>query len=93
MKEAAEAKVKIYAHKYIDTTFEKPVYIDFRWYEENTRRDKDNIAFAKKFILDALVELGILQGDGWKWMTGFSDSFFIDKDNPRIEIEITEVSK
>ena len=67
------------------------VHITFKWYEQNKRRDLDNIAFAKKFIQDALVELGYLEGDGWQHIVGFSDEFYIDKDNPRIEVVISEV--
>lgn len=63
-------------------------FIDFRWYEKNKRRDKDNISAAKKFILDAMQEMGIFENDGWKQIDGFSDRFFVDKDNPRIEVDI-----
>lgn len=63
----------------------------FRWYEPNKKRDLDNICSAKKFIQDALVKMGVLQGDGWRHIIGFSDEFYIDKDNPRIEVEIKEV--
>lgn len=69
----------------------RPVKIAFKWYEKNSRRDMDNIAFAKKFILDALVKKGVLQDDGWKWVKGFTDEFFIDKQNPRVEVEMEEV--
>jgi Holliday junction resolvase RusA-like endonuclease len=68
-----------------------PCYVKFNWYEANKKRDLDNIASAKKFIFDALVKSGVLKNDGWKQVTGFSDSFFIDKENPRIEVEITEI--
>lgn len=51
----------------------------------------DNIAFAKKFILDALVKKGVLKDDGWKWVKGFTDEFFVDKKNPRVEVEMEEV--
>lgn len=68
--------------------FEDPVHITFTWYEPNRRRDMDNIAFAKKFILDALVGAGVLQGDGWKHISGFTDRFRVSKENPRIEVEI-----
>lgn len=40
------------------------VKIVFRWIEPNRRRDKDNISFAKKFILDSLQEVGIIKNDG-----------------------------
>ncbi|MBT9147780.1 MAG: hypothetical protein DDT32_01545 [Syntrophomonadaceae bacterium] len=67
-----------------------PVSIHYTWIEPNTRRDKDNIAFAKKFIQDSLVQIGALQGDGWAHISGFSDTFGIDKLNPRISIFIKE---
>lgn len=52
-----------------------PVTIDFLWIEENRRRDLDNIAFAKKFILDALVKSKKLKDDNRKVVTAFRDSF------------------
>ena len=54
------------------------------------RRDKDNIAFAKKFIQDALVETGVLRNDGWSEIEGFSDDFALDPKNPRVEVTIEE---
>lgn len=93
MKEDNERKVKyaiMTSHVGL-VKLERKVKITYRWYEENKRRDLDNIAFAKKFIQDALVEWGTLQGDGWRHIIGFSDEFYIDKDNPRIEVEIEEV--
>lgn len=59
--------------------FESPVAIDFTWIEENRRRDLDNIAFAKKFILDALVKCGKLKDDNRKCVTAFTDSFRYEK--------------
>lgn len=71
---------------------EKPVYMAYQWYEKNRRRDLDNISsFGRKVIQDALVQTHVLQNDGWKEITGFSDDFFVDADNPRIEILIREV--
>lgn len=69
----------------------KPVKISYTWIEPNRKRDLDNIAFAKKFVQDALVKNGILENDGWKNITGFEDHFQVDKNNPRIEILITEI--
>ena len=68
--------------------FEGMVELSFRWYEPNKKRDLDNVCFAKKFILDALVSNGIIVADGWKGVKGFTDRFFVDKENPRIEVEI-----
>ena len=70
---------------------ERPVYMFYTWYEPNKRRDKDNISsFGRKVIQDALVNAGILKNDGWKYIEGFSDKFEVDKENPRIEVEIRE---
>lgn len=64
----------------------------YTWYEPNKRRDKDNISsFGRKVIQDALVQCGVLEGDGWKHVAGFSDRFEVDKTNPRIEVLIREV--
>lgn len=69
------------------------VRIDYNWYEKNKKRDLDNISsFGRKVIQDALVDNEILENDGWNNVVGFSDTFYIDKENPRIEIIITEIS-
>jgi Holliday junction resolvase RusA-like endonuclease len=69
----------------------KPVFVEFKWFEKNERRDLDNVAFAKKFILDALTECGILQGDGWNYVIGFNDEFTVDKNHPRIIVILNEI--
>lgn len=71
----------------------KPVYMAYTWTEPNRRRDKDNIAFAKKFIQDALVKAKILKNDGWGEITGFDDTFCVDKNSPHITVEIYEVEE
>lgn len=54
---------------------EKPVHITFIWHEINKRRDKDNVAAAKKFILDALQKSGKLINDNNDYIAGFTDKF------------------
>lgn len=71
--------------------FSGPVFMDYTWIEPDRRRDKDNVAFARKFIQDALVHCGVLQNDGWTDVAGFTDCFLVDKENPRVEIRITTV--
>ena len=71
---------------------DKPVFMEYRWYERNKRRDLDNISsFGRKVIQDSLVYAHVLKNDGWKEIKGFSDTFFLDADNPRIEVFIREV--
>lgn len=73
--------------------FEKPVVIDFHWVEGNNRRDYDNIAFAKKFILDSMVECGRLKDDNRKFVIGFSDTFGFEKNVFKLVMVIREVSE
>lgn len=71
--------------------FEKPVIIHFHWVEENKKRDLDNIAFAKKFILDALVKQGKLKDDNRRCVTAFTDTFGYAKESKVIlEVEYEE---
>lgn len=67
--------------------FNWPCKLRFKWYMKNKRKDPDNVAFAKKFILDGFMAAGFLEIDNVKHITGFTDEFYIDKDNPRVEIE------
>lgn len=68
--------------------FEPPFRLKFTWYCENRKQDPDNIAFQKKFVLDGMIKAKFIENDGWKQILGFSDHFEIDKDNPRVEIEV-----
>lgn len=71
----------------------KPVRIRYTFFERDRRRDKDNVAgVAHKIVQDALVKAGILVNDSWDYVVGFSDDFQIDKQRPRIEIELIEVN-
>ena len=92
MKKKAERYITHYIKMQLkDVSIKGTVKLAFRWYEANKRRDLDNICFAKKFILDALVSNQIIFADSWKGVVGFTDEFFIDKQNPRIEVDIEEV--
>ena len=64
--------------------------VRFTWVEPDMRRDKDNVRFAAKFILDALVEAGVLANDGWKQVGGLSDLFLVSKADPRVVVELEE---
>ena len=69
----------------------KPVKIIFTWYEKDQKRDLDNVCFAKKFILDSMVECGVLENDNRKWVTGFEDKFPSNRGEYKVEVEILEV--
>ena len=67
-----------------------PIKITFTWVEGNKKRDYDNICFAKKFILDAMVKAGKLKDDNRKCVTAFTDKF-AQGTHTRVILEIEEV--
>lgn len=72
----------------------KYVKIVYHFYEPNARRDKDNISgYFHKIFQDALVQSGVIRDDGWKEICDFEDHFYVDRKNPRIEVEIYEQTK
>lgn len=66
------------------------VIIHFHWIEENKRRDYDNVCFAKKFVLDALVKTGKLKDDNRRFVVGFTDSFSYG-DKAKVILRIEEI--
>lgn len=71
-----------------------PIRLHYRYYCRTRRRDLDNISgYFHKVFQDALVERGLIPDDSWRHVIGFSDSFTLDRKNPRIEIEIEGNSK
>lgn len=63
------------------------------WYEPNRKRDPDNIMGGQKFILDGLVLAGIIPNDSQKYIAGIIHRFRVDKQNPRVEVEIIDATK
>jgi Holliday junction resolvase RusA-like endonuclease len=81
---------QIGAYIYDLPRFSKPIKIHFHWVEENRRRDLDNVAFSKKFILDAMVKFGKLKDDNRSYVTAFTDSFDYGKE-AKVILTIEEV--
>ncbi|MFB2898450.1 hypothetical protein ACE1CI_36500 [Aerosakkonemataceae cyanobacterium BLCC-F50] len=48
--------------------FPDRVWVEFIWKIKNFRRDPDNISAAAKFVMDGLVEGGIIQDDSLKFI-------------------------
>jgi len=84
MSEAAKSLVGWQLPK--PTDIRHPVDIHLSWYEQNNRKDPDNVAFAVKFILDAMVTAGLLFGDSRRYINSISHTFHTDKERPRIEV-------
>jgi len=73
--------------------FTRPIKLTFVYREKNKKRDKDNIAFAKKFILDGLVVAGRIPNDTWAWIDGWAEEFVVDAADPGITVIINEVKE
>lgn len=70
---------------------DRPVFLRYRFYCPNKRRDKDNVSgYFHKIFQDALVQMHCIPDDGWDNIVGYMDEFYIDRNNPRIEVLITE---
>jgi len=93
IKQNIEATVyaKIIEHK-IKPVKNYPVNILLVFYLKDRRTDPDNFTSAsKKFFLDALKKSNIIIDDSQKYIRSpFIDMWYIDKENPRIEIIIVE---
>lgn len=73
---------------------DKPVFIKYRFYEPNKKRDLDNIAsYFMKVFQDSLVCCRIIPNDNWYHIVGFSNEFFVDNRQPRIEVELVEMER
>lgn len=67
------------------------VHLQFDWHCQNRRRDPDNIAAGgRKFILDGLVNAGVLPGDGWAAKISWADTFLLDKIQPGTLVTLTK---
>jgi hypothetical protein len=65
--------------------FGTTVRVHFTWFCPDRRLDPDNVAAAKKIVMDALartrdrsVGAGVIHCDGWHCVAGFSDSFVLE---------------
>ena len=70
-----------------------PINITFEWHVKNKRKDKDNIAFAKKFVLDGMVESGLIPNDGWGEVGNLTDTFQVNKKKQGVIVYIEAVEE
>lgn len=63
-----------------------PTRVEITWVEPNKRRDVDNICAGVKFILDALVEFGVLENDDQKHIVSIEHHILCDRGNPHVAV-------
>lgn len=69
-----------------------PVFMRYKFYVPNKKRDRSNYsaAFIKSFE-DALQHCGVITNDTYDLVLTPEYYFEVDKDNPRVEVEIEVV--
>ena len=70
------------------TAYYEQAWFWFEWLELHRRRNPDNVAADKKFILDGLVKARRLPEDGWSQVLGWLDTFQVDRENPGVRVHI-----
>lgn len=93
-KKKTEDAIILYLRQQKIAPMDPPVWFHFSWISKDYKVDPDNMAFAKKYIIDALVRAKIIPKDGRDTVAGWIDDF-PDKDpkNPRVEVVIFSVNE
>ena len=63
--------------------------VSITWHERTKKRDVDNIQSAQKFVLDAMVEGGILKDDSRKYVAQIYHHI-VDDDRDYVEVYIND---
>jgi len=90
LKKQTEQMIGVFIRQQLrNVEISEPVIMQYLWYEPNKKRDKSNIsAFGRKAIEDALQYYGVLKNDNWAYVQGFTDEFYVDALNPRVEVTL-----
>lgn len=64
------------------------VVVAYQFYvKDDRRRDIDNMIAT---VNDAIVKAGLIEDDSWRWLSIGGADAEIDRENPRVELFITE---
>lgn len=70
----------------------KPIKCVYWIYAADKRHDRSNLyAAIEKSFLDALQLAKVIKNDSWEYVHDSEFHTEVDKDNPRIEVEIIEI--
>ena len=71
-----------------------PIAIEYRIYAKDKKHDRMNLASClDKCFCDALQTMKILKNDGFDEVVDVKFEVLLDRENPRAEIQITEVKE
>ena len=88
MKKKCTEQVRIQCEEQNIPAVSGKVDLLFEWHS-STRHDPDNVAFAKKFILDGLQLAGVLENDNRKFIGTMADEVIQD-DEDYVILHITK---
>lgn len=88
MKKKCTEQVSIQCEEQYIPAVSGKVDLLFEWHS-STRHDPDNVAFAKKFILDGLQAAGVLENDNRKFIGTMADEIIQD-DEDYVILHITK---
>lgn len=72
--------------------FKPPIAIHYDIFAKDKRHDRMNIgSAADKVLQDVLQKAGLLDNDSWDNVVDISFKYYLDRQNPRIEVTITEI--
>lgn len=92
LKKEQTDRVTLHCLKQKIKRYDKPILLTITFYEKDMRRDSDNVYAAIKYIKDGLVKAGVIPNDTRRWVNEIIMPIKVDKDNPRVEVMISEVS-
>lgn len=71
-----------------------PVEVSFTWHEVWRGRDVDNVMSAQKFVLDGMVEAGMLRGDSQRYVPRPpAHGIVIDREHPGVTVEVSRIEE
>lgn len=78
----------------LNLVIDKPIKITYTFYEPDRKRDLGNLLFVDKIFEDALQVCGVIKNDNQNFVKGITaNEVQIDKDNPRVVVEIEEIEE
>lgn len=67
-----------------------PIKVTCYWHYKNKNRDLDNVAYAKKYIMDSLQQRGTIKNDNSSNIIEYHDIFVHDSEE-KVIVEMEEV--
>ena len=86
-------QVSDYMLKYKFKVYDRPVKIRYTvYFKDNVKRDLLNfVSVVDKFVLDALVNRGVIKDDNYKYVIGYSVAYGGKSDSNQVIMEIQEI--